>query len=81
MRHFVNGGNLVLEQIGVLQVPGSPVHHLFGQDLPQPHVARTDDLSFHGEWIERLPAIVSRPDVGARDQTRLHIDVDFSHVG
>ena len=75
------GGDLVLQQVGVLQVSGTPVDHLLGQDLPETHVAGTDDLTFHGQWIECFPAIVRSPNVGARHQARFNVDIDLGHVG
>ena len=81
VRHFVNGGDLVLQQVSVLQVPRPSVNHLLGQDLPETHVARADDLTFHGQWIECFSAIVRSPNVGARHQARFNVDIDLGHVG
>ena len=39
VRHLMDRGNLVLEQVCVLQVPGAPVDHPLGEHLSQTHVA------------------------------------------
>ena len=50
----------ILEQPRIHQHAIFP-NHFFGERLPHTHPHRADNLTFHGNWIQRPPAIVRRP--------------------
>ena len=76
----MNGGDFVFEKVGVLKVARAPIHHFLSQDLAKSHVARPNDLTFHGQRIEGFSTIVGSPDVGAGNQACFNINVHFGDV-
>ena len=56
------------------------VDHLFAQHLAQTHVTRANDLPLDRKRVQGFTAIVGGPNVRARNQTGLDINIDFSDV-
>ena len=79
--HLVDRGNLVIKKVGIDQMTAPAVLHLLTENLTQPHVARADYLSLHGQRVECFAAVVRCPHLQHLGLTRLHIDLDLGHVG
>ena len=76
----MNRRYLVSQQVWIEEIASPSVLHFLRYDLSQTHVARSNDLPFHGEWIQRLTTVVRSPDFLNLDPPCLYVNIHFRHI-